>query len=234
MPEASVERMDSDTMKARGAHEEVLSRFRGGKVDILVGTQMIAKGLDFPNVTLVGIVSADSTLMLPDYRATERTFQILTQVAGRAGRSELGGEVLIQTRCPEHVCLQTAARHDDLAFRASEIEQRRALRYPPFARLASILVRGPDLGRVESAAELVRDRVAEAVLERPEWTVVLGPAPSPIAQLRGKHRLRLLVKGERREDGLKETGNDAEPGVEDRGGRAARRSLRSHRPCRAR
>jgi primosomal protein N' (replication factor Y) len=161
---------------------------------------MVAKGLDFPRVTLVGVINADTGLHLPDYRATERTFQVLAQVAGRAGRSELGGEVLIQTRCPEHACLTAARDHDDAAFREVEIGQRQGLRYPPFSRLASVLVRGPDLARVEEAARQVRDRIAEAVLERTAWTVVLGPAAAPIAKLRGKHRLRLLIKGERRED----------------------------------
>jgi len=182
---------------------EVLKRWLvalPGEIDVLLGTQMVAKGLDFPRVTLVGVVNADTGLHLPDYRAAERTFQVLAQVAGRAGRSHLGGEVLIQTRCPEHACLQTAAQHDDGAFRDGELQQRRDLRYPPYAKLASVLVRGPDLDRVVSAANAVRERVAEAILGAGAWATVLGPTEAPLAQLRGKHRQRLLIKGDRRED----------------------------------
>jgi primosomal protein N' (replication factor Y) len=199
-PSVRLARLDSDSVRKAGAHEDILGRFLEGEIDVLLGTQMVAKGLDFPRVTLVGVINADTGLHLPDYRASERTFQILAQVAGRAGRSELGGEVIVQTRCPEHACLQAAARHDDGSFRADEIEQRRGLRYPPFARLASVLVRGRELPRVEAAAGVVRDRMAECVLERTAWTIVLGPAPAALAQLKGKHRLRLLVKGERRDD----------------------------------
>jgi primosomal protein N' (replication factor Y) len=199
-PGVRMARLDSDSVRRAGAHEEILSSFLEEKLDVLLGTQMVAKGLDFPKVTLVGVINADVGLHLPDYRAAERTFQLLAQVAGRAGRSELGGEVLIQTRCPEHPSLVAARDHDDGAFRDLELEERRAMRYPPFARLASVLVRGPDPARVEKVAEIVRDRVAEAILGRPEWTVVLGPAPAAIAQVRGQHRFRLLIKGERRED----------------------------------
>jgi primosomal protein N' (replication factor Y) len=199
-PDVRLARLDSDAVRRPGAHEDILGRFLDGEIDVLLGTQMVAKGLDFPRVTLVGVVNADIGLHLPDYRASERTFQLLAQVAGRAGRSELGGDVLVQTRCPEHTCLKTAAQHDDMAFRETEIVQRKDMRYPPFARLASVLVRGPDLSRVESAATIVRDRVAEAVLDGSRWIEVLGPAPAPLAQLRGKHRLRLLIKGELRED----------------------------------
>ncbi len=199
-PDARIARMDSDAVRAAGAHEEILGRFLDGEIDLLLGTQMVAKGLDFPRVTLVGVINADTGLHLPDYRSAERTFQVLTQVSGRAGRSSLGGEVLIQTRCPDHECLVSAAAHDDAAFREGELPQRRELRYPPFACLAAILVRGENLPRVERAAEALRDRIAETILDLPAWTVVLGPTTAPLAQLRGKHRLRLLVKGERRED----------------------------------
>ncbi len=199
-PAARIARLDSDSVRKRDAHETILGSFLEGEIDILLGTQMVAKGLDFPRVTLVGVINADTGLHLPDYRASERTFQVLAQVSGRAGRSELGGEVLIQTRCPDHAALAAARDHDDASFRDAELAQRRAVRYPPFAHLASVLVRGPDLGRVEGAATELRERIAEEILERPAWVVVLGPAPSPIARLRGKHRLRLLIKGERRED----------------------------------
>jgi primosomal protein N' (replication factor Y) len=199
-PGARLARLDSDSVRAVGSHEEILGRFLDGEIDLLLGTQMVAKGLDFPRVTLVGVINADTGLHLPDYRSAERTFQVLTQVSGRAGRSALGGEVLVQTRCPDHECLLAAAAHDDAAFRAEELPQRRDLRYPPYSLLASILVRGESLPRVERAAEVLRERIAETILDLTSWTAVLGPAPAPLSQLRGKHRFRLLVKGERRED----------------------------------
>ena len=199
-PEARLARLDSDSVKRAGAHEEILGRFLEGEIDILLGTQMVAKGLDFPRVTLVGVINADTGLHLPDYRATERTFQLLAQVAGRAGRSELGGEVIVQTRCPEHSCLLAARDHDDAAFRAEELPQRREMRYPPYVRLAGILVRGEDLAKVEQAADLIRARMEKTAAACPAWTTLLGPSPAPLAQLRGKHRMRMLVKGDRRED----------------------------------
>jgi primosomal protein N' (replication factor Y) len=177
-----------------------LASFLEGEIDVLLGTQMVAKGLDFPRVTLVGVLNGDIGLHLPDYRASERTFQLLAQVAGRAGRSALGGEVVIQTRCPEHVCFRAVMDHDDEAFRQRELEERRSMRYPPFARLASVLVRGTSLPLIEEAALAARDRIAEKVAHLPEWAAVLGPAPAPLGQLRGKHRLRILLKAERRED----------------------------------
>jgi primosomal protein N' (replication factor Y) len=195
-PEIRLARLDSDTVRKTGAQEEILGGFLEGEIDVLLGTQMVAKGLDFPRVTLVGVINADTGIHLPDYRSTERTFQLLTQVAGRAGRSELGGEVLIQTRCPEHACLLAAAEHDDGAFREVELAERRGMRYPPYARLASVLVRGPHLSEVERVAEVLRGRLADAVLELPRWAAVLGPAAAPLSQLRGKHRVRILVKGD--------------------------------------
>lgn len=199
-PEARLARLDSDSVRRRGAHEDILGRFLEGEIDILLGTQMVAKGLDFPRVTLVGVINADTGLHLPDYRSAERTFQLLAQVAGRAGRSALGGEVVVQTRCPEHPCLKAAREHDDEAFRRYELPQRKELRYPPFVKLAGVLVRGESLPRVEAAADVIRDRIDEATRSCAEWTAVLGPAPAALAQLRGKHRFRLLVKGEREED----------------------------------
>lgn len=199
-PEMRLGRLDSDSVRRPGAHEDILGRFLEGELDVLLGTQMVAKGLDFPRVTLVGVINADTGLHLPDYRSTERTFQLLTQVAGRAGRSALGGEVLIQTRCPEHACLLAAKDHDDAAFRATVIPERKDLRYPPFAKLASVLVRGPSLPGVEQAAELVRERIDQTVSGLPGRVDVLGPAPAPLAQIRGKHRVHLLLKGDRRED----------------------------------
>ncbi|NNE44195.1 MAG: primosomal protein N', partial [Gemmatimonadetes bacterium] len=197
-PRMRIARLDSDTVKKAGAHEEILGKFLEGEIDVLLGTQMVAKGLDFPRVTLVGVINADTGLHLPDYRSTERTFQLLTQVAGRAGRSALGGTVLIQTRCPDHPCLTAAQTHDDAAFRAVEVVERKSMRYPPYARLASVLVRGPDLRKVEAAAERIGQRLEARKADCTGWVEVLGPAPAPLSQLRGKHRLRLLIKGEDR------------------------------------
>jgi primosomal protein N' (replication factor Y) len=199
-PGMRLARMDSDSVRPAGAHEEILGRFLEGEIDVLLGTQMVAKGLDFPRVTLVGVINADTGIHLPDFRATERTFQLLAQVAGRAGRSELGGEVIVQTRCPEHPCLLAARDHDDAAFRSEEMPQRKEMAYPPFSRLASVLVRGESLPRVEAAGEELRDRLAAAAGACAGWVRVLGPAPAILAQLRGKHRHRLLVKGERADD----------------------------------
>lgn len=199
-PEIRLARLDSDSVRPRGAHEKILGDFLEGTIDVLLGTQMVAKGLDFPRVTLVGVINADHGLHLPDYRSGERTFQLLAQVSGRAGRSALGGEVVVQTRCPEHICFRAACQHDDAAFRVHEREERRLLRYPPFSRLSSILVRGESLSDVERTAEMIRDRIAERIQTLPAWAAVLGPAPAPLAQLRGKFRYRLLLKAERLED----------------------------------
>jgi primosomal protein N' (replication factor Y) len=198
-PTMRIARLDSDSVRRVGAHEEILGKFLEGEIDVLLGTQMVAKGLDFPRVTLVGVINSDTGLHLPDYRSTERTFQLLAQVAGRAGRSELGGTVLVQTRCPEHPCLAAARDHDDGAFREAEVIQRKDMRYPPFARLASVLVRGPDKIRTEEAATALGERLTAVSDGIEGWTEVLGPAEAPLAQIRGKWRFRLLVKGDDRE-----------------------------------
>src|SRR5262249_10815489 len=141
-PDASVLRMDTDAMQAPGSHDRALTAFREGKVQILLGTQMIAKGLDFPNVTLVGVINADTALHLPDFRAAERTFQLLTQVAGRTGRGEKGGRVLVQTFSPDHPAIQAAVQHDFNAFTREELPLRAAHQYPPIAAMVRIVVRG--------------------------------------------------------------------------------------------
>ncbi len=135
-------RMDTDAMQAHGSHQRALAAFRSGKVRILLGTQMIAKGLDFPNVTLVGVINADTALHLPDFRAAERTFQLVTQVAGRTGRGPKGGRVLVQTFSPDHPAILAAVRHDYAAFAAGELPMRQMLRYPPFASMIRLVVRG--------------------------------------------------------------------------------------------
>jgi primosomal protein N' (replication factor Y) len=152
-PQVSALRMDSDTMERPGSHEEALRRFRSGEVQILLGTQMIAKGLDFPNVTLVGVINADTSLHFPDFRAAERTFQLVTQVAGRTGRGERGGRVLVQTLSPEHPAIVAATKHDFVLFAQNELPLRREYGYSPFASMVRIIIRGPDETLTESFAE---------------------------------------------------------------------------------
>ncbi|HEV8112514.1 MAG TPA: primosomal protein N' [Planctomycetota bacterium] len=192
LPGARIRRMDSDTMIRREDYETTLDSFGRGEIDVLVGTQMIAKGLDFPRVTVVGIVSADSSLHLPDFRAAERTFQLLSQVAGRAGRGELAGEIVVQTTSPAHPAILTAARHDFEAFAAAESRLRAELGYPPHGRLLRVVVEDKDETKVvetsRACAELVR-RLPDAT-----GVAVLGPAEAPIAMVRGRHRHHVLVK----------------------------------------
>lgn len=191
-PAARVRRMDSDTMRRREDYESVLSAFGAGEVDVLVGTQMIAKGLDFPRVTLVGIVDADGALHLPEFRAAERTFQLIAQVAGRAGRGALAGRIVVQTHVPEHPAIARAASHDFRGFAQAEIAERELLGYPPHGRLIRALFDDGDLTRATAlaarAAALLRERLADG------GATVLGPAPAPVAFLRGRHRVHLLVK----------------------------------------
>jgi primosomal protein N' (replication factor Y) len=188
--------MDSDSMQKRGSHEKALARFRSGEVRILLGTQMIAKGLDFPNVTLVGVVNADTALHFPDFRASERTFQLVTQVAGRTGRGEKGGRVLVQTFSPEHPALVAARKHDYEAFARQELPVRREHGYPPFASLVRLLFRGADSRIAELLADTVVERVRRVVEEERLEVRVLGPAPAPLAKLRGKFRFHALLYGE--------------------------------------
>ncbi|MBE3563637.1 MAG: primosomal protein N' [Hydrogenibacillus schlegelii] len=190
-PEARVLRMDRDTTGRRGAHAELLGRFLRGEADILVGTQMIAKGLDIPRVTLVGIVLADARLGLPDFRAAERTFQLVTQVAGRAGRGELPGEVIVQTYMPDHPSIRAAVTGDVAAFFAAELAARKKGAYPPFYRLAVVQVDARDARVAREALGAVTERLRMAVV--PE-TIVVGPAPAPIPKLRDRFRFHTLIK----------------------------------------
>jgi primosomal protein N' (replication factor Y) len=196
-------RVDSDTMRRPGSHEEALSRFRDGEIQILLGTQMIAKGLDFPNVTLVGVINADTALHFPDFRAAERTFQLVTQVAGRTGRGEKGGRVLVQTLSPEHPAIQASLRHDYLAFVAQELPAREEYGYPPITAMIRIIVRGTRETDAEHFAELLEQRLRAALADPPLEHRLLGPAPAPVAKLRGKFRFHLLLVGAER-DGLRE------------------------------
>jgi len=186
---ARIVRMDSDTTGPRGSHGSLLEAFAEGG-DILVGTQMIAKGLDFPTVTVVGVVSADIDLHRPDFRAAERTFQLLTQVAGRAGRAAAGSRVIVQTYSPGHYAVELAARHDYDAFAQRELELRRELNYPPFGRLAYFGLAGVDLPEVASAASTLAEML------RADFSAVqtLGPAPDPLPKARGEYRMRIALK----------------------------------------
>lgn len=193
-PEARVARMDSDTMHRPGSHQRVLSAFRSGDIDLLLGTQMIAKGLDFPNVLLVGVINADAALHFPDFRAGERTFQLVTQVAGRTGRGDRGGRVIVQTFSPEHMAIQAASRHDYVQFAKSEIANRRKFNYPPLGSVARIIIRGAVEDVTEATANQLLQRL-ESARERLDSEVrILGPAPPPIVKLRGKYRFHLLLQ----------------------------------------
>ena len=192
-PDARVARLDRDTVRRRGALAEILGRFAREEIDVLVGTQMVAKGHDFPAVTLVGVISADVGLGLADFRAAERTFQLLTQVAGRAGRGDRAGLAVIQTLYPEHYSIQHACRQDYQAFFAEESAFRRAMRYPPAIALINAIVRERSPGAaLDAAASLVRP------LRRCEGFRVLGPAPAPFGKLRGEHRAQFFLKGRSR------------------------------------
>jgi len=189
-PEARIARMDRDTTTRKGAHQQLMERMSRREIDILVGTQMIAKGHDFHGVTLVGVVNADATLNFPDFRSAERTFSLLTQVAGRAGRGELTGRVVIQTYTPDHYALTCAAQHDYQAFYQQEAAFREELGYPPFGHLVNLVLSGNDGQKVASAAEALATALQNAAGE----VEVLGPAPCPLARLRGKTRVQILLK----------------------------------------
>ena len=188
-PDAIVARMDADTMAERGAHERVLGAFRKKQIDVLIGTQMISKGLDFPDVTLVGVVSADTGLFVPDYRAAERTFQLLHQVAGRAGRGEKAGTVVIQTFCPDNYAVQAAANNDYDAFVQQELGFRKLTGYPPFSRLLRVLA---EARHEDEARQLLQAAVQP--LRGMADVEVLGPAPAVVARVKDHWRWHMLVK----------------------------------------
>jgi primosomal protein N' (replication factor Y) (superfamily II helicase) len=197
-PEMRIARLDRDTTRRRGAFEKVLGEFGMGEIDLLVGTQMIAKGHDFHNVTLVCVISVDAALGMPDFRSAERAFQLLTQVAGRAGRGDKPGRVLIQSYHTEHYALQYAAAQDYDKFYEHEIHYRQEMRYPPFALLINLLIRHPELPKAAAtAAEVVRQLKAA---DREKVLRVLGPAPAPLARIRGEHRLQVLIKTRHRRE----------------------------------
>ncbi len=192
-PKAVVRRMDADSMTRKEAYRETLRNFRTGKIDILVGTQMIAKGLHFPNVTLVGIINADLALHLPDFRAGERTFQLLTQVAGRAGRGETSGEVFVQTYTPFSPSIQFARHHDFAGYFQQELEFRERCDFPPFKHAILITVRSPHEGRAKLSAETLQRRLKEALPQE----FILGEAtPAPLEKLQSQFRFHILLRGE--------------------------------------
>ena len=194
-PQARISRMDTDVTAKRDAHTKILTAFKEGKIDILIGTQMVAKGLDFPRVSLVGVISADTALNLPDFRSGERTFNLLTQVGGRAGRGEAEGKVIIQTYVPEHYAIDASITHNYYQFYRREIKSRRALTLPPFAHLINLTLRGHSQEKVRQVAcDLslrLKRRKANGKLE------VLGPAPAAISRVRGNFRWNVLLKSEK-------------------------------------
>lgn len=199
-PGATIQRMDSDSMKAPGSHDEALERFRRGEVSILLGTQMIAKGLDFPNVTLVGVVDADSMLRQPDMRAAERTFQLIAQVAGRTGRGTRGGRVLVQTTCPQDPAVRFASKHDYCGFAQHELQERFALKAPPYSSVTRLIFRGPQETEVLQTAQAVADKLrAGRVTEAESEIRILGAAPAPITRLRGLWRFHIQITGKTHE-----------------------------------
>ena len=196
-PDARVARLDRDAVRRKGALSGLLSRFRQGDIDVLVGTQMIAKGHDFPRVTLVGVVSADVGLGTADFRAAERTFQLLTQVAGRAGRGEQTGEAIVQTLYPEHYSIKLACKQDYAGFYERELRYRRAMHYPPMLSLINAVVRARAFPQAMDDAAGIAQRLRDADPRRSTFTV-LGPAPAPLGKLRGEYRAQLLIKGQSR------------------------------------
>ena len=204
-PQARIARLDRDTARGRRAPAEILSAFERGETNLLVGTQMVAKGHDFPGVTIVGVIGADAALNMPDFRAAERTFQLLTQVAGRAGRGQEPGEVVVQAWQPDHYAIQAAAHQDYAAFYAMESRFRRAMRYPPFSVMANLVVQAaqPETGvaRARKVVEAVRRAGGQGIQ-------VIGPAAAPIARLKGRYRYQVIVKAASRRR-LSDTLNDA-------------------------
>jgi len=194
-PQARVARLDRDTVRTKREYQRVLGAFAKGEIDILVGTQMVAKGHDFERVTLVGVVAADLALGRPDFRAAERTFQLLTQVAGRAGRGALAGEVLVETYYPEHYAIKCAARQDFISFYEKEAHFRRILHYPPFAALANVVVRDR---KIENAIRWSRALAAYFAPFEKRGVKVLGPAAAPLARLRRDYRFQFVLKSPER------------------------------------
>ncbi len=196
-PEARLERMDTDSTQKKDAHETILRAFKRGEIDILIGTQMIAKGHDFPNVSLIGVISADTALHVPDFRASERTFSLLTQVAGRAGRGNIPGRVIVQSHLPQHYAIQSAKHHDYLEFYSKEIEFRRELKMPPFCHLLRVtfsgLVEKEVIRQIFVLAKFIEQKLSQI---SPASMSLLGPSPAPVSREKGQFHWNFLLKGE--------------------------------------
>ena len=212
-PEAKVKRMDTDSTTRKDAHQKILDAFKAREIDILLGTQMIAKGLDFPNVTLVGVISADTALNLPDFRTGERAFNLLTQVAGRSGRGKAGGEVIIQTYTPEHYAIQAAQGHDYHRFYQEEVEYRKELLYPPVSHAATILLRGEVEEEVIQEANVLLGHLELIQADQFPAVEIRGPVPAPLAKIKGKFRWHFLLRSKSVENlrGLIRQALDATP-----------------------
>ena len=195
-PTARLARLDRDTARKRGAAKKILKAVDSGEVDFLIGTQMVSKGHDFPGITLVGVISGDTSLNIPDFRGAERTFQLIAQASGRAGRGGLPAKVIIQTVNPDHFCFKAALKHDYDAFYTEEIVEREAVWYPPYSKLSVIRIDGPSEGVVSSGAMELK-RISEATIQQKSLFAgvrVLGPAPALIGRLKGRYRWQLLIK----------------------------------------
>ena len=196
-PAAIIRRMDVDTTYKKGSHETILSKMGNETIDILIGTQMVAKGLDFKNVTLVGIIAADTSLNLPDFRSSERTFQLLTQVAGRAGRGDLEGKVFVQTYNPNHYSIQCAKHHDYVEFYQKEILLRKEFNYPPFFNIISIVAYGEDRGNVSLKMEQIHSLILKNMKRNQLYNQkneLIGPYPAPLEKIKNKYRYQILIK----------------------------------------
>ncbi|MEN0643900.1 primosomal protein N' [Alkalicoccobacillus gibsonii] len=191
LPEARVIRMDVDTTRTKGSHQQLLDAFGKGEADILLGTQMIAKGLDFPNITLVGVLAADTMLHIPDFRSAERTFQLMEQVSGRAGRHERPGEVLLQSYTPDHYSIQLVKTHDFETFYQTEMIQRKVGEYPPYRFMALVTISDPDLPNVIEKSQKITDFLKRTLSQE---TVILGPVVSPIARIKDRYRYQCMIK----------------------------------------
>lgn len=191
-PKARIVRMDRDSTGRKGAHWQIFKQLQAQEIDILIGTQMVTKGFDLPGITLVGVIAADIGLGIPDFRAAERTFQLLTQVAGRAGRGDTPGEVIIQTFNPEHYSIQAARKHDYHKFYEQEINYRQSLEYPPVMSMVNLLLTGRQNQQVGNAARFLAGK-----LKTYKGVQLLGPSPATIARIKGKYRWQLMLKGAR-------------------------------------
>jgi primosomal protein N' (replication factor Y) len=195
-PEARIHRMDSDTTSRKGTQEKILQALEQRKIDILIGTQMITKGHDFPFITLVGVISADTALNMPDFRSAERTFQLITQVAGRGGRGDYPGKVIIQTFNPDHYALRHAQNHDYKSFYTEEIDFRKALQYPPFGRIINLRLSSIKKDELIEHAHILGKLAKKLSARQGNIAEIIGPAESPLAKIRGRFRWQMLIKGQ--------------------------------------